>query len=311
MRNTRNIIMLSLLGLFFAWYGLSWAYRSLYREPRDRLGARLTQYRQGIDQGRRNIALMQQFIGQNQLYYYRSLPRVPNDARSLYSFWFLELLKFCEIEEGDVDSDNPTRTTFGMNYRFHVRGTCTLDRLSRLLFEFYYAPFLHKIVALTIIPLEGRENYVTVTMTVDAAAIRPATPQSPYPPANRLPTGHFRRLRSTDLADYRVIADRNLLQAAKGGVDRADHAFLTAINRIDDRTEIWLSIRTDNSVVRAGPGESVRIGSFRATVAEILEQDVVFERDGMHWLVALGDCLNQAFAIPPESIWPGEGAAEP
>lgn len=305
MKNTRNIVMLALLGLFFAWYGVSWAYRSLYREPRERLGTRIAQYRQGIEQGRQNISMMQQVVGQNQLLYYRSLPRIMNDAQS-YSFWLLELLKYCDVENADVSSDNPTRTTFGMNYRFQVRGTCTLDRLSRLLFEFYYAPFLHKIVAMTIVPVEGREDFVSISLTVDAIAIRPATPQSPYPSPSQLPTGHFRRLRSADPADYRVIADRNLLQAARGGVDRADYAYLTAINRIDDRTELWFSVRTDNSVVKAALGDSIRIGSFRGTVAEILDQDVVFERDGMRWLVALGDCLNQAFALPPESVWARE-----
>lgn len=302
MKNFRNIAMLGILAIFFAWYGLSWAYTTLYKEPRQRLGTKIAQYRQGIESGKQNIAMMQQVIGRNQTYYYRSLPRVRNDAKSLYSFWLLELLKFCDIEGADVGSDNPTQTAFGgFNYRFHVRGTLTLDKLSRLLFEFAYAPFLHRVTTISIAPVEGKEEQITVSLTIDALAIPPAFPQNPYPLANKLPTGHFKRLAANDLTPYRVIAERNLLQAARGGVDRADHAYLTAINIVNDEPELWISVRTDGSLVKAKQGESVRIGSFRADVIEIFEQDVVFQRDSMRWLVTLGDCLNEAFPLPLET----------
>lgn len=305
MTNVRNIIMLGLLAAFFAWYGVSWAFQSFYREPRQRLGSKIARYQQGIQAGKQNIAMMQQGIAQHQQLYFRSLPRIPNDARSNYSFWLLELLKFCGLESVNVNSDRPTRTNFGgLNYRFHLQGSCSSEQLSRLLFEFYYAPFLQRITALSIVPVEGREERMTLSLTIDALAIPPAYPQNPYPPTSRLPEGHFRRLIATDLEPYRIIADRNPLHAAKGGVDRADYAYLTAINQVDDRPEIWLSIRTDGGIVKAVQGESIRIGSFQGTVVDIREQDVVFRRDEMLWIVTLGDCLNQAFALPPEADLP-------
>lgn len=309
MNNLRNIVMLGLLAIFFAWYGISWAYSNLYKEPRDRLKANIAQYRQGIENGRRNVLSMQQFTGQNLLLYSRSMPRIPNEVRTQYSFWFRELLKFCDVEDVDVRSDNPTRTAFGgWNYRFHIRGESSLDQLSRLLFEFYNVPYLHRITAMSITPVEDKQGRVTLSMTVDALSIPPRYPNDLYPSASQLPllpSGQLRRLTSTDLTAYRVIADRNLLQAAKGGIDRADHAYLTSISCVNDEPEIWITIRTDDSTIKAKKGETVRIGSFRATVADILEEDVVFRRidqDGLTWLLTLGDCLNQAFALSPEAI---------
>ncbi len=308
MLNLRNYIMLGLLAVFFLWYGTTWAYQTLYKEPRQRLGQKIAQLKQEIENGKKMIANGQQFIGNQQLLYYRSLPRVPNEARSQYSFWLLELLKFCDFEGAEAPSDNPTRVPlgfnrFGTNFRFHVRGVCTLDQLSRFLFEFYYAPFLHRITSMNITPQEKSEK-VVVAITIDAWTIPPAYPQNPYPLANQLPTGHYRRLHSDKLDTYNVIAQRNLLQAAKGGVDKADFTFLTAVNRIGDETEAWLSVRTDGTVIKAKVGEQVRVGSFHATVKEILDEDVVFDRDGMLWLVTLGESINQAFALPKEVAAP-------
>jgi hypothetical protein len=300
MKNIRNVLMLGLLAFFFAWYGFSWAYQSLYREPRQRLGGEIDKLKKEIEHGKNNADLMFQAVGQNQIYYFRSLPQIPNEASSQYSLWLFELLKHCDIEKSEVNDSNPTRTMFGLNYRFTVRGVCSFDQLSRFLFEFYYAPFLHRITVMSVIPVEGSEERITCSLTIDVLALRPPNPQAAYPSKNQLPTGYIPRLKSNDLTIYRVIADRNLLQAAKGGVDRADYTYLTAINAVDDQPEIWLTVRTDDSIVKAKQGDLIRIGSFRAEIVEISEQDVVFEREGMRWLVTLGDCLNQAFALPPE-----------
>ncbi|MGL4595289.1 MAG: hypothetical protein ACRCUY_11215 [Thermoguttaceae bacterium] len=295
--------MLTLLCVFFTWYGLSWAYTSLYKEPRDQLSAKIAQFQSGIENGKKNIAFMEQGILQNQPLYYRSLPRVQNEARSLYSFWILELLKFSEfdLDGGEINPNPPTATSFGANYRFYIRGKTSLANLSRLLYEFSFAPFLHRITSMNIAPVEGDDGRVAVSMTIDAVAVRPASPQDAYPLMNMLPVGVFQRLKSNDLAAYQVIADRNLLQVAKGGVDKSDFAYLTAINEIDQQLEIWFSIRTDNSIFKARKGDAIRIGSFSGKIADIQVQDIVIERNGMQWLLALGECLNQASALPSEA----------
>jgi hypothetical protein len=309
MKNYRNILLFGALGFFFAWYGLSWAYESLYREPRQRLGNELTKLKTEIENGKKNALMMNQFTIQNQGFYYRSLPLIPDTARTQYSFWLLELLKYCGIEKPDVDSSNPTRTAFGLNYRVSIKAECSLVQLTQFLFEFYYAPFLQRITSLTISPLEekntdtpdeNKKDKISVVMTIDILALRPSSPQAPVPWKDKLPTGYIPRLKSNDVMQYQVVADRNLLQAVKGGADKADYAFLTSINTINEEQEIWISIRTDNTIVKVNRGETVKIGSFIAKVVAINEQDVVFEKGGLRWLVSIGDCLNQAFAIPPE-----------
>lgn len=298
--------MLGVLAIFFAWYGLSWAYETLYREPRTRLGGEITKLKAEIETGKGNLTRWNQECTQFIGFYYRSLPRQPNDARWLYSAWLLELLKYCGVEAPDVNSGNPTRAAYGVNYNFNVRGTCSLDQFSRLLFEFYFASYLHRITAMSLAPVDGKEGQVRFAMTVNALGLRPRQAQDPYPMLNQLPRYYpsIRRLHFDKLDAYHLIADRNLMQAAKGGVDRADYTYLTAINVIDEVPEIWLTVRTDDSVTKARKGDSVRIGSFRAQVVEIIgQEDVVFERNGMRWLVALGDCLNEAYALPPEGFW--------
>ena len=300
MTNLRNVITIGFLTIFFVWYGMSWAYRSLYKEPRVRLREKIAQFQQGIDDKKKSIAFMEQYQTTNQVLYYRSLPRSPNDVRSLYTYWLLELLKFCDVESPDVSSDNPTRTNFeSFNYRFHVRGACSLDQLSLLLFEFYSAPFLHRITAMSVTPQEKSEK-VAVSLTIDGLSIKPPFPANPYPQLNQLPLGHFRRLVYDQLAPYHVIAERNLLQSVRGGVDKADYTYLTGINRIDGEYEAWFTIRTDGSVLKPKLGERVSVGSVWATIKEILDEDIVFERDGSLWLLTLGECLNQAFALPKE-----------
>jgi hypothetical protein len=303
--NRRNVITLILLAVFFLWYGTSWVYKTFYKEPRTRLGTLITQHKQGIENGKRSIALMQQFTGQNLILYSRSMPRIGNEVRSQYSFWLLELLKYCSVEDNDVKSDNPSKTAFGgWNYRFHISGRCSLDQLSRLLYEFYSAPFLHRITAMSLAPADGKEEQVVLSMTVDCLSIPPRFPQDPYPLLNQLPqTGGVRPalLSGKDLSAYRIIAERNLLQAARGGVDKADYTYLTAVNRVENKPEVWFTVRTDNTVIKAVKGESVNAGSFRGTLLDVIDNDAIIERSGIRWILTLGDCLNQAFALPLET----------
>ncbi|MDR3232875.1 MAG: hypothetical protein LBT46_04290 [Planctomycetaceae bacterium] len=299
MKNLRNIIITAVLVSFFAWYALAWAYESLYNAPRQKLNGEMAKLSQEIENGRKNQQLMTQFATQNMPFYYRSLPRTPNDARSLYSFWLLELLQFCRLEGSKVNDAEPSRLPFGYDYRFTVQCSGTLDQLTRFLFEFYYAPYLHRLTAITVTPAEGQSGMNSIALTIDALALYPRQISDPYPLVNQLPTGWFvPRLSSNDLNTYSVIAQRNVLQAAKGGVDRADYAFLTAINQVDGVKEVWFSVRTDDSLVKVRQGDSVHIGSFNGTVAEVFDQDVILQNAAGRWLLTAGECLNQAFAVP-------------
>jgi len=293
----RNLILIVFLALFFVCYLSYWAYQTQYREPRERLTEEIAELSQQIERGEAARDMMRQFYGQNSWLYQRSLPSAPNDARH-YSFWLLELLQYSGMENNDVQSQPHSLVRSGADYRFHVQCTGTLSQFSYFLFEFYNAPFLHRITTLTLTPMEGNEEKQTFTMTINALALDSRYGQV----ANYLPRGWIPRLAFNNLTMYDVIGERNLLQAARGGIDRADYTALTGFIHSGDQTEVWFSVRTDDSTIKAKLGDTIRSGSFVGKIVEIHHEDIVFERsNGERWLLTRGELLNQAFALPPET----------
>ena len=299
----RNIILIVCLSLFLIGYVGYWAYNTQYLAPRQELGAEITQLSAEIDQGRTSLATMTEFRTANQLFFYRSLPRVPNEAKSQYSFWLLELMQYSGFENNDVRDGTYTLVPLlGAEYRFRIQCTGTLSQLSNFLIEFYCAPFLHRIASMTLTPTDGNPEKLTFSMTVNALALD--SRYNPYPPTNQLPEGYFMRLQSTDATAYNVIAGRNLLQTAKGGIDLADYTFMTGSVGFGDQEEVWFVVRTNDSTIKAKLGDTIHSGSFSGKIVEIHGQDVVLDRNGSRWLLTIGESLSEAFALPPET---GEG----
>jgi len=300
----RNLILIGFLAAYLLWYAGTWTYNDLYKKPRETLTAQITTLSQQIDGGIINRDAMQTFYGQYYPLYLRSLPPAPNDARQ-YTFLLLEMLQASGLQNSDVRENPPTRTPFGANYRFHVQCTGTLAQFSLFLYEFYYAFALHRIATLTLTPIEGDEEKLTFTMTINALALDSTTNPYREQVGNHLPTSwgwFFPRLASNNLAVYQVIEERNLLQAAKGGLDRADYTVLTGLPQVGYQKEVWFSIlTTDEPPIRMKLGDTIRSGSFSGKIVEIHEQDIVLERDGVRWLMTTNENLNQAFALPPET----------
>lgn len=298
----RNIILLAGLSLFLLWYVSNWAYTSQYLKPRKQFSDEIAKLSGEIERGQNYYAALSQFCQQNQLFYARSLPRVQNDAKQ-YSFWLLELLQLSGLENINVADGVPISIPFGADYRFTVQCAGTLSQLSYFLFEFYYAPFLHRISTLKLVPDEKNKDKMTFTMTISALALRPRDLNDPYPAMNQIPGGWYvPRLASSDLATYQVIPERNLLQTAKGGIDKADYTILTAILQIDGQEEVWFSVQTDDDPpIKLKHGDQIVSGSFSGTIVEIHEQDIVLDRNGTRWLLTTGETLTEAFALPPES----------
>jgi len=298
----RNLVLIVLLTLFFGWYACNWAYKTQYRAPRETLTKQIGELSQAIESGDVGLAAMRQFNEQTEQTYWlypRSLPPTPNHARQ-YSFLLLEMLQFCGLENANVQEHPPSRVPSGAEYRFYAECTGTLSQFSHFLFEFYYAPFLHRITTLTLMPIDGDANRLTFSMTINALALN--AQHSPYPVTNQLPGGwRFPRLAFDNLAAYQVIEERNLLQAARGGIDQADFTFLTGLLQIDNQTEVVFSVRTDDSTIKLKQGDTIRSGSFVGKIVEVYYQDIVLDRDGSRWLLSLNESLDQAFALPPET----------
>ena len=321
---SRNIILIVGLALFLVGYVFHWAYHSLYLEPRERLNSEIATLTQQIEAGRGNLAAMTEFNMQNRGFFYRTLPQTQNDARSQYSFWLLELLLYSGLEDNHIDDRAPGRTPSGWNFQFNIQSTGSLEQLSYFLFEFYYAPFLHRITSMILTPIDGNAEQLRFSMTVNALGLDLNLFQGMvealglqdqfFLPWNQLPTGWtvprlaympqtatHENFTEQQFALYQVIANRNLLQTARGGIDRADFTFLTAILERDGQTEVWFTVRTDDSRITARLGDSVQSGSFSGRLVEILDQDIVLERGNERWLLTAGESLNQAFALPPET----------
>ena len=164
---------------------------------------------------------------------------------------------------------------------------------------------------MTLRPIEGNAEQLEFSMTINALVMDLRTFHTMvnglamnvqyYPPTNQLPTGFIPRLAFNDLTAYQVISERHLLQTARGGIDRADYTFLTAILEIGNQTEVWFSVRTDDTLIKARLGDTIRSGSFSGRLVEILDQDIVLDRNGERWLLTTGESLEQAFALPPET----------
>ncbi|HBT78510.1 MAG TPA: hypothetical protein DEB39_16655 [Planctomycetaceae bacterium] len=300
MKNLRSILAILIVLVVGAWYGGVRIYTVFYKEPRAGLQQRIDEANRRIERGTHSIGLMRQTIAADAPLYQRSLPLTPTAARSLYQFWLLEVLDFCDLDNPAVQSSEPVKSRFAYQYRFQVRSRGTLDRIDRFLYEFYWAVFLHRIVSMSLTPVENSEQ-LDMVLTIEAVAIPPATPGDPFPPADRLPGGYFRRLASDRFEAYRLIAERNLMRSARGGVDKADYTYLTSIQQIDGETVVWLTERTTDTIVKAKIGDRIDAGSFRGVLIHVGERDVVFERGGLLWLLTVGDGLHQAFAIPPEA----------
>ncbi|MCL2005329.1 MAG: hypothetical protein FWG73_04105 [Planctomycetaceae bacterium] len=301
----RNLILLVFLSIFLLWYAASWAYRTQYTEPRQTLQSEMTRLSSEIEVWQNNLNMMTQFNAQYAWLFQRSLPPVSNDAQSWYSFWLLEVLQHSGFENPQVNAGPVSRITPGANYRFNAQYTGSLSQFSYFLFEFYYAPFLHRITSLTLLPTEGNTEILTFTMTVNVLALdsrfNPSTVQ------NSFPTVPIPRLAFNNLEAYQVIEERNLLQVARGGIDRADHTTLTAILEVGDQVELWFRDGTAGRAalpIKKRLGETIQAGSFTGRIVDIYLQEelVVLDRDGTRWLLAAGESLNEAFALPPEAF---------
>jgi hypothetical protein len=100
--------------------------------------------------------------------------------------------------------------------------------------------------------------------------------------------------------DYAVIPRRNLFGTG-GSSDPTEHAFFTAVRYVDGLPEVWLTLRTEDKVLKLKPDTSFQVGQFNGKLREVTEDDdVILESEGQLWLLSLGESLAQAFALPPE-----------
>ena len=315
MKNWRNLLfLLGFLG-FCAWYGGLWAYKTQYVEPRTKLQDEIKQLEKQKDQYVAGITtqqtMMQQLATRN--LYRRSLPTenawLPTGkAWTLYHSWLIEASNVCEFENPNVNYRG-VRLTNARSYMgsYYLTARTTLDNLSRFLYEFYWAPYAHRITFLNIEPIDNAD-LVDIEIQIEGLVIPSLTdPNAAYPLRDRLPDGYWPRLSSGRLETYtEPIDSRNLLQFARSGIDASDYARLTGILIDGGRPQFWFTNHLNDRTLRYELNEQFRVGSFIGKIVEVLDRDVILETDGtssrpgMRWFLSQGETLADATAVPEE-----------
>jgi hypothetical protein len=213
-------------------------------------------------------------------------------ARSLYQAWLVALVEHVGLTKPNVDSNEPVNhKDMYEQYAFTVRGQGTLEQLTQLLFEFYQASHLHQIRTLDLTPVQQGRQF-NISLIVEAVS---------FPEIKRrdaLSDVKSDRPAFGKLSDYQVIAGRNVFAAA-GGADSLAGTRLTAVTYAQGRPQAWFS-RDRGDTLQLGVGDTAEVGSFHVAIVDVTEDDVVVEINGQPRLLAIGETLSQASALPPE-----------
>ena len=295
-RQTLLIAALATAALVVAGDRLGW--QSAFTGPLNKRQQRKDLLEKRLKARRTELADALAAVKQLDVWQRRSLPSEPQVARSLYQAWLLELVGRVGLANHSVDAGEPRNPGGGIRQiTFTVQGHGTLQQLTEFLHEFYSAGHLHQIRSLVMTPA-GRRDLLDLSISIETLALAGADRK------DRLSTEKSARLACASLEDYQVIADRNVF-GTTGPADPTDYTFLTGIRYLNgEPEEAWFTLRTaedpDRAVLKLHTGASLQIGQFQGKVVRIDEDDVVLEADGERWLVGLGECLAQAYALPPE-----------
>ncbi len=234
-----------------------------------------------------------------------ALPADPEQARLLYQNWLLDLAARVELENKQVESAE-VRPHRGIYTRlpFTVRGRGNLEKLTRFLFGFYSAGYLHQIRRLSVQPVEGSSE-LDLVISVEALSLPGAVAK------DRLPQETRKRLAREDVSQYcRAIVDRNIFAPYRPPppppvarrpdpppppsppFDILKYTFLNGITEIDGRREAWLFVRPSGENLKLHEGEAFQIGSAKGTVLRINVRTVELEVEGKRVSVAVGQSVR-------------------
>ncbi len=223
----------------------------------------------------------------------QSLPSDTVLASSLYRDWLLKLLEYTKFGDPKVYSSNPVSRKGGVKaISFSVSGKGTLDQLTNFMFEFYRADFLHLIRSVGLNPSKS-SNQIDIRISIETLVLPKATNKG------SLNNGVADALASLELVDYAAIANRNLFGGGSE-MDDVNQTYLTAVPSVDGKKEAWFTIRSTDKIKKIKVEEPLEVGTFKGKVLEINDNDVIIESNGERWLVAIGENLDEAYALPPE-----------
>ena len=253
----------------------------------------------------------------------RSLPLDEKAAQSLYQNWLRQTWKRVGLQVKDAkpgtprQAKGPDKALVYLSLPFTFKGTWTLDHLTRFLFEFYSAGYMHKIQSLNIEPTEdGKVLKLDFSIEVLLLPGAERGDKAKEKPERPLPAS---------LADYqKSIVGRNLFAPYKEPppprvvrvdppkrIERPpdpppkpppyDHSKETIVSGIvvgaDGKPQVWLRVKTADQIIKLCEGEKFQSSKFpevRGTVVRIgvQEQEVEIAVDGKRRLLSKGDSLR-------------------
>lgn len=306
---TKIIVVLTILSIGVAFGGYVF-YTKEYVKPRQELAEKKQAIEAEIQNGKNQIEQMTKTTESLTPLYRRSFPTNYAKGGMEYQIWLTQMLEFCGVHESKVEVGKflrPRPGYVGTN-KFVVQGQFTLRDLTQFLYEFYWAPFLHRISTLNIQPQE-HSDLLQASMTIEGLTIfykEDRTQQ--YPLADKLPldTPPVRQTSSGPFAAYRQLGDVEIFRAVKSGVDTTSYTKLTGTPVVTDeggqptKFARW-SLGAEGRTQTYKIGDRMTIGAFDAVVEDI-DSDIgmvlLRQGSGRLWAVPLGYNLSEAVAIP-------------
>jgi len=262
----------------------------------------------------------------------RSLPQDVKAAGSRYSIWLMEL---CESDQYDARFQNPQVKPLksqpigeaGTYLTFNVSGIASLEQLTRWLYGFYSAEYLHQIKALTITPLEESKK-LNLVIQIEALALKGATDADGKPRVTALLALREDAMDKDLLDEYcQTIGNRAIfsrysppppvremppppVEPSRPLFDHGKFTRVTGITEVDGRPAVWISMLTSGKDVRLFEGETFDVGPVKAKIVriEIQGRTIMSEVEGKQYLLALGDNMRDAEEVPAAS--PSDASSE-
>ena len=289
----RKYAMYIVLGAILLFYAAEWVVDTVLTKPLEDLQDKRAGYQRKIDKGMKDLIQARTAAKRLKEYERRSLPSDTEVARSQYQDWLLGTAGTVGLKDLTVNSSQPmNRKGLFSVISYSVRAKGSLDQLTAFLFEFYSAGHLHQIRSISMTPMQ-KTGELDLSLTIEAASLPEADRK------NTLTEERIDRLASASLDAYSPFAQRNFF-AVGGGLDPTDQTYLSAVNYIDGKPEAWFTLRDTDELLKLRQGDPLSIGQFTGTIAEIDDADVILESEGQRWLLTIGECLTEAYALPPE-----------
>jgi hypothetical protein len=292
MPTNRNNVLWVIFAILALCFGGDWLWGVVVRGPMEQAKPQPKQLREKIQRRKTDLKKIREETEQLAVWETQSLPADAALARSLYQAWLVELVEHVGLVKPNVDSSEPANHKDLYNMlAFTLRGQGTLEQATQLLFEFYRSGHLHQIRSLELTPSQQGRQF-NIALAIEALALPQIERQ------DKLGSAVGDRLVSNKLADYQIIARRNVFGAGNDP-DVLAYTRLTAFTHAQGRPQAWFSVDIRGETVKRGIGETLEIGPFRGTILGIQGSDVILEIDGQRRLMSISETLSQASALPP------------